>query len=109
MNTLQQAPILLHKGEKNLGKQYYALPQELMDTIFTQLGNSSAQLRIMIVLIGTKPNDFRISQKWMLERTGLTERSYQRARDELEKRGWIKHIPYESITVDFDKIRKCSQ
>ena len=54
-----------------------------MDIIFSTLGNSSAQLRIMIVLIGTKPG-FGISEKWILDITGLTERSYERARDSLE-------------------------
>ena len=109
MSTLKQAPILRHNGSKNDGKQYYALSQAIMDIIFRELGNASAQLRIMIVLIGTKPNDFRISQQWMLDRTGLSERSYQRARDELVKRGWISHIPYESITVNFENIKKCGQ
>lgn len=94
MATLSQAPILQHNGSKMVGKQYYALSQSIMDIIFRELGNASAQLRIMIVLIGTKPNDFRISEKWICDRTGLTERSYIRARDELIKRGWLSHIPY---------------
>ena len=39
-----------------------------------------------------------------MKRTGLSEKSYINARKELVKRGWIKHIDGEEITVDFDKI-----
>ena len=66
MSTIKQAPLLKHNGSKMDGKQYYALSQSIMDVIFNVLGNASAQLRVMIVLIGTKPNDFRISEKWIL-------------------------------------------
>lgn len=99
------APILEYNGEKNKADnvQFYQLPQKLMDIIFSTLGNSSAQLRIMIVLIGTKPG-FGISEKWILDRTGLTERSYERARDSLEQLGWIKHIPAKKIIVDYNAI-----
>lgn len=106
MNTLLKAPVLKHKGDKKLGVQYYALSQQLMDIIFKNLGNASAQLRVMIVLIGTKP-DFSISQQWILDRTGLDERSYVRARKALVDRGWITHNPCESITVNFDVIMNC--
>lgn len=99
------APILEYNGEKSKADnvQFYQLPQKLMDIIFSTLGNSSAQLRIMIVLIGTKPG-FGISEKWILDRTGLTERSYERARDSLEQLGWIKHIPAKKIIIDYNAI-----
>ena len=108
MNTLLKAPILIHNGNKKVGVQYYALSQSLMDIIFRELGNASAQLRIMIVLIGTKPN-FGVSQQWILDRTGLCERSYIRARDELVKRGWLSHVPCERITVNFNAIVSCGK
>lgn len=108
MDSLLKAPILIHNGNKKVGVQYYALSQQLMDIIFNELGNASAQLRVMIVLIGTKPN-FGVSQQWILERTGLGERSYIRARDELIKRGWLTHIPCCSITVNFDAILRCAK
>ena len=103
MDSLLKAPILIHNGSKKVGVQYYALSQQLMDIIFKELGNASAQLRIMIVLIGTKPN-FGVSQQWILDRTGLGERSYINARNELIKRGWLSHVPCQSITVNFDAI-----
>ena len=101
---MKQAPILKFNGNKERGEaNFYKLPQECADIVFNVLGNASAQLRVMIVLIGTKPG-FGVSQEWLLKRTGLSERTYISARKELIKRGWIKHIDGEEITVDFDKI-----
>ena len=57
----------------------------------------------MIVLLGTKP-DFAVSEKWMLDRTGLSSSSYKSAKDALALRGWIKIEPYKSITVDIAAI-----
>lgn len=61
-NRMKLAPTLEHNGEKSRveKEQYYQIPQALADAVFSVLGNSSAQLRIMLVLIGTKPG-FHIS------------------------------------------------
>jgi len=104
-NEMKQAPTLQHNGVKSRveKEQYYQIPQALADAVFSVLGNSSAQLRIMLVLIGTKPG-FNISQKWILQRTGLKERSYIEARKALVERGWLKHLECDSIVVNLDKI-----
>ena len=102
MANFKQAPELKFTGQKPEG-QYYAIPQSLADIIFNKLGNSSAQLRIMMVLIGTKEG-FKISEKWILDRTGLLHASYITARKELVKRGWLTHDEAECITVNFDAI-----
>ena len=102
MANFKQAPELKFTGQKPEG-QYYAIPQSLADIIFNELGNSSAQLRIMMVLIGTKEG-FKISEKWILDRTGLLHASYITARKALVKRGWLSHSEAEGITVNFDAI-----
>lgn len=102
MANFRQAPELKFTGKKPEG-QYYAIPQDLADIIFNKLGNSSAQLRIMIVLIGTKEG-FKISEKWILDRTGLLHASYITARKALVKRGWLTHDESEGITVNFNTI-----
>lgn len=102
MANFKQAPELKFTGQKPEG-QYYAIPQSLADIIFNKLGNSSAQLRIMMVLIGTKQG-FKISEKWILDRTGLLHASYITARKALVKRGWLSHDEAEGITVNFDAI-----
>ena len=72
-------------------------------TIFNVLGNSSAQIKIMMVLCGTKEGFF-ISGKWMQGRTGLSPQSYSSALKKLVKRGWVTHRNYQTIRVNFDKI-----
>lgn len=104
MANYNQAPTLQHQGSKESGtNNFYKIPQELADIIFKELGNSSAQLRIMLVLIGTKPG-FKISDAWICERTGLLHPSYINARKALVGRGWITHAPATGITVNFDAI-----
>lgn len=57
----------------------------------------------MLVLIGTKPG-FRISEQWILDRTGLQHASYINARKALVNRGWITLDAASAITVNFDVI-----
>ena len=61
-NEMKLAPTLEYNGVKSRveKEQYYQIPEALADAVFSVLGNSSAQLRIMMVLIGTKPG-FHIS------------------------------------------------
>lgn len=101
-----KAPVLEHNGEKKkagTNEQFYLLPQGLMDIVFSSLGNASAQLRVMIVLLGTKPG-FAVSEEWILDRTGLKERSYIEARKALVNRGWITHTAFKNIVVNIDAI-----
>lgn len=108
MPNYNQAPILKFDIPKEKGSNYYELPQKLMDKIFEQIGTSSAQLRIMIVLIGTKPG-FAVSEQWMLERTGMSHSSYMKARKQLMDIGWITLEKNDSknsnnIVVNFKTI-----
>lgn len=57
----------------------------------------------MMVLCGTKEGFF-ISGKWMQGRTGLSPQSYSAALKKLVKRGWVSHLNYKTIRVNFDKI-----
>lgn len=104
MANYNQAPTLQFNGAKEVDNNFYKLPQELADIVFKELGNASAQLRIMIVLIGTKPG-FQISDKWICDRTGLLHPSYVNARKALVAKGWLTHDPAKGITVNFDAIR----
>lgn len=102
MANYNQAPELRFNGAKG-GGQFYQVPQELADIIFKELGNASAQLRIMLVLLGTKEG-FKISEKWILDRTGLLHASYIKARQALVNRGWITHEESKGITVNINAI-----
>lgn len=106
MANYEQAPILCFNGSKTQGNttnQTYQIPQKLADIIFNTLGNASAQLRIMLVLCGTKEG-FSISEKWILERTGLKHASYVTARKSLVERGWLTLINSQKLIVNYNII-----
>ena len=101
------APELKHNGMKSRGenKQFYMISQALADCIFNELGNSSAQIRIMIVLAGTGEG-FHVSESWMTKRTGLNSKSYEHARNALVARKWLSHTAEKSLIINYDEIYK---
>jgi len=75
MPNYKQAPKLYHNKTNFNSDNYYNLPQELMDCIFTQIdGKSGNQIKLIIVLLGTLGNGtFGVSEKWICERTGMVQ------------------------------------
>lgn len=91
MPNYRQAPKLYHDKSNYNSECYYNLPQELMDCVFTQLdGKCGNQIKLMVVLLGTLGNGtFGVSEKWVCERTGMVQQTYNTARKALVERGWI--------------------
>ena len=91
MSNLKQAPKLYHTGKKH-DTIFYQLPQDLMDIIFTKIdGKSGNQIKLMCVLLGTQGNgSFGVSEKWICDRTGMTQQTYNKARKALIEKGWLK-------------------
>lgn len=91
MSNLKQAPKLYHTGKKH-DTIFYQLPQDLMDIIFTKIdGKSGNQIKLMCVLLGTQGNgSFGVSEKWICDRTGMTQQTYNKARKALVEKGWLK-------------------
>lgn len=107
MATTQQAPQLNHKGKKMENNvPFYQLSQDIMDIIFNKLdGKNGNQMKIMIVLLGTAgDSSFRVSEKWICERTGMVQQSYNRARKALVERGWLQ-VEDGHIYLLLDEIR----
>ena len=105
--TYKQAPRLIHRGSKfrNQSPNFYQLPQNLMSTIFYALnGKCGNQIKLMCVLIGTAGNgSFRVSQRWMMEQTGMDESGYKKARKALIERGWLE-LKNGCLYVNFNEI-----
>lgn len=78
-----------------------------MDIIFSELdGKHGCQIKIMCVLIGTLGDgSFAISEKWILDRTGMSQQSYSRARIDLVEKGWID-IENGNIYLNLNKIQE---
>lgn len=91
MPNYKQAPKLYHNKSKFNSKNYYNLPQELMNKVFTELdGKCGNQIKLMTVLLGTLGDgSFGVSEAWICERTGMVQQTYNTARKALIERGWI--------------------
>lgn len=91
MPNYKQAPKLYHNKTDYKSNNFYQLPQDLMDSIFQQLdGKCGNQIKLMTVLLGTLGDgSFGVSEKWVCERTGMIQQTYNTARKALVKRGWI--------------------
>lgn len=91
MPNYKQAPKLYHNKSSFNSKNYYNLPQELMDCVFQQLdGKCGNQIKLMTVLLGTLGDgSFGVSEKWICERTGMVQQTYSTARKALVERGWV--------------------
>lgn len=91
MANLRQAPKLYHIGRKHQGN-FYQLPQDLMDIVFSKIdGKCGNQIKLMCVLLGTQGNGtFGVSEKWICDRTGMVQQTYNKARKALIDRGWLK-------------------
>ena len=91
MPNYKQAPKLYHNKNNFYENNYYGLPQELMDCVFQQLdGKCGNQIKLMIVLLGTAGDGtFGVSEKWICDRTGMLQQTYNTARKALIERGWI--------------------
>lgn len=99
----KQAPKLVFNGNKfNEIKGFYQIPQEAADVIFKTFARQPAFLRLMLVLIGTEPG-FGLSLKWVLERTGMAQKTYYETRDALAEMGWLT-CENDQVIVNYDKI-----
>lgn len=80
--------------------------QDALDVVFNELsGKNGNELKIMVVLLGTLGDgSFRISEQWLLDRTGMEHSAYIRARKALVARGWLRHEEGQTITVDYDAL-----
>ena len=62
-------------------------------------------MKIMWVLLGTAGDgSFRVSEKWIQERTGMSQQAYNRARKALVERGWLR-LEKGCIYLLLDEIR----
>lgn len=115
MANFKQAPKLYHTGKKH-DTIFYQLPQDLMDIVFTKLdGKCGNQIKLMCVLLGTQGNgSFGVSEKWICDRTGMVQQTYNKARKALIDKGWLKledgklFVLISSIYAD-DTTSKCTK
>lgn len=108
MPNYKQAPKLYHnKNKYDNGKDFYKLPYRIMNVIFNELsGQCGNQIKLMCVLLGTVGDgSWGVSEKWVQERTGMIEQTYNAARKALINKGWLK-LEDGKLYVLIDEIMK---
>ena len=103
MANLNNAPKLVNNKPNT--NNFYQLDQQVCDVVFRELGNSSAQIKIMMVLMGTK-SGFGVSEAWIEERAAIGHKTYITARKALIDRGWLTLTPTKWIIINYDVILK---
>lgn len=107
MGNTKQAPILIHEGDKMDSKQFYCIDQELCEIIFNELsGKNGNSLKLIFFLLGNSgTGSFRVSEQTVKNRTGMDKKSYQRARKDLEEKGWIRNEKGKIIVLIQNIVR----
>lgn len=100
-----QAPQVYHNGDKGSGR-FVQLPQELLDRLFAKLdGRHGNAIKLMIELLGIKGDgSFRLSTKWICDRTGMSKQKYFDTMKYLEEWELIERTDDE-IYVNIDRIK----
>lgn len=105
----KSAPRLKHDIDKNTFNTcgaFYMFSQDVMDKIYEKLGTSSAQMRVLQVLIGTKPG-FILTNKWLQDRTKLNKPNLYRTLLKLDELHLItRDLEKNLITVNFKELMK---
>ena len=57
--------------------------------------------KVMMFLTGNAENEFKVSEKTVMDRCNISESGYKKARKKLVEMGWINHMPGEYIQVNF--------
>lgn len=107
MANYNQAPKLVHKGDKNSScKNIIMIPNDLLQIIFNKLsGKQGNVIKLIIYLIGTiGDGSFSISEKHVCEATGMLKTAYIEARKTLKDLNWIE-LKNDKIYLNFDIIR----
>ena len=112
MAQIQTAPILKHNIDKKqfliapYNMNFYQIPQAIADKLNQKLGNSSAQLRLMYVLIGTKEG-FGLSLEWLSQRTSLAKTNIVRTKKAIIDAGLLLESTdgaHNFLTINYQKI-----
>lgn len=95
------------KNERPNGYYFGQCPTIIRDYVLNHLtGNNGNPLKLMWVLLETDEKaHFKISQKWVLNKTGMPKDKYYDARKKLEIMGWLDYDQNEeSIIINYDYL-----
>ena len=117
-NNYLQAPILKSYGEKSRNNKWGKAirTHELESIIFRGIpGKCGAQLKLMLFFTGNATDgSFAVAEQTVIDRCGISESTYKKARKALVEKGWIIHNAGSGqnageIIVDYDAIYKSAE
>jgi len=102
----RNAPELIILGEKweANNEQRIAVADRLIKAIGTNKKLKANERLLLIILLGQAPQGFHISEKWILDRTGMSHDTYLNCKKHLRELGYINYKEYDNITIDIEKI-----
>lgn len=106
----RQAPSLYYNEDlkmKNKQNGFTTRSVELETAIMNGC-STVGELKVMLFLTGNAGDgSFKVPEATVLDRCGISERTYDRAKKALKEKGWISCETGKSITVNLDVILGC--
>ena len=104
--TNRNAPELILVGGKWAEKNeiYLTLPDRIIKQIGTNANLTANERLLLMVLIGQAESGFHPSVQWILDRTGMSEKTYIRCRLSLIEKNIIETEDCVFIKINLDNI-----
>lgn len=102
----RNAPELIINGEKweVNNESRIAVADRLIKAIGSNKKLKANERLLLLVLLGQARHGFHVSEKWVLDRTGMSHDSYLRCRKHLEELQYLSYENYKNITLYIEKI-----
>lgn len=100
-NNNLPAPILAVDSDKESYEDttgFTQIPNTILSKLFEKLSSSPAQLRLMIILIGTKPG-FGLSKTWLMERAQVCRTNLYRTLNALIDNGYLSRDEERNLLI----------
>lgn len=110
MTNLLQAPKLYYSQEAKMkGKDKgFTMRSIALEDKIMQESNNVGEVKLMFFLTANAGDgSFGVAEKTVLDRCGMSESTYKRAKKALIEKGWITAVSGKSITVNIEKIMGC--
>lgn len=104
-DNVRNAPALYLKGEKWIEENEQRI--SVADRLMKAIGSNkklNANDRLLLILFLGQANGFHPSERWVLERTGMSADTYHSCRKKLNKLGYIEYEQYKHIIININAL-----
>lgn len=102
----KNAPELILEGEKwaEQNENYATIPDRFFQKLGTRKDLTANERLLLLLFIGQAYEGFHPSRQWILERTGMNEKTYDRCRNNLVEKGIIETQGCGYIKIFLDNL-----